>query len=142
MEKIDFEISGVQFFKNEKNNFYLAVVSSNLFKPCTDFWYNSPAGNLVFYKLIQLIQDDYKNNKIGIFIHNENATNIDQNIYKIIQFMEHFGKDYEDFIFTFTDCSICSQVASLGEFNNNFSYIAKKNCNCSRICSECIDKDY
>ena len=33
--------------------------------------------------------------------------------------MEHFGKDYEDFIFTFTDCLICTQVASLGEFNNN-----------------------
>ena len=59
-----------------------------------------------------------------------------------MQFMDYFGKDYKDFIYTFTDCLICGQVASLGEFNNNFNYIIKYNCSCSHICSECIDEHY
>ena len=102
---------------------HLIIVPKYYFKEDIEYWILSDVGYYYGELLINSSQDNH-----AIFIFNSHDGDSLDNILKILEFIQHNEKDYENLIYTFTQCLKCNQVGTLKQKFTKFNFIQNGKC--------------
>ena len=102
---------------------HLIIVPKYYFKEDIEYWILSDVGYYYGELLINSSQDNH-----AIFIFNSHDGDSLDNILKILEFIQHNEKDYENLIYTFTQCLKCNQVGTLKQKFTKFNFLQNGKC--------------
>ena len=107
---------------------YLITVPKYYFNENIEFWGFSKLG---FYYNDLLI--DSPQDKLSMYIFNTEDGDSQENISKIMNFIEYNQEDPDDRIYSFTQCAKCNQIGSIRQKFIDFNFIKNE------ICEHCTN---